>query len=96
MRILKMDKNKCPKLKTQKKFCGKKYFFYRNKSKTLFTKMRAFSRKITFLHFFAKLTDHVQKKPQFCILQNFFWFFFRAEKNETIKAQVLQKVLGVF
>ncbi len=91
-----MDKNKCPKMKTRKKFCEKIFFFYRNKSKTLFPEMRAFSRKITFLHFFAKTGRPCPKKPQFCILQNFFWFFFSAEKKDTIKAQALRNVLGVF
>jgi len=76
-----MDKNKCPKMKTQKKFCEKKFFFYRNKSKTLFTKMRAFSRKITFLHLFAKTDRPCPKKTPILHFAKLFLVFFSRRKK---------------
>jgi hypothetical protein len=76
-----MDKNKCPKLKTQKKFYEKKNFFYRNKLKTFFLKMRAFSRKITFLHFFCKTRPITSKKTPILHFAKFFLVFFSSRKK---------------
>ena len=42
------------KIQIREKVSKKKNFFYRNKLKTFFQVLRAFSRKITFLHFFGK------------------------------------------
>ena len=42
------------KIQIREKVSKKKIFFYRNKLKTFFQVLRAFSRKITFLHFFGK------------------------------------------
>ncbi len=57
----KMDIKSMSKIRILKKVCRKMFFSYANKPKTLFSKMRAFSRKITFLHFFGK----IQKKRTF-------------------------------
>jgi hypothetical protein len=47
----------------REKVSKKKIFFYRNKLKTFFQVLRAFSRKITFLAFFAKIS----KNPDFLV-----------------------------
>ena len=95
-----MDKNKCPKLKTKKKFCEKKVFSYRNKPKTFLTKMRAFSRKITFLHILALLQKKrptmSKKNPNFAFCKTFFGFFFAPKKTTPSKLRSFEKCLGFF
>jgi hypothetical protein len=52
------------KIQIREKVSKKKIFFYRNKLKTFFQVLRAFSRKITFLAFFDK-THQNPPKPNF-------------------------------
>ena len=85
--------------KTKKSFAKKKFFLIVTNRKLYLRKWERLVGKslfCTIVHFFANSDRSCPKKPQFCILQNFFWFFFRAEKNDTIKAKVIRKVLGVF
>ena len=62
LRFPKMDIKSMSIFHFPKIVCQKKVFFYANKSKIFFSKMRAFSRKITFLHILAIFG----KFPDFC------------------------------
>ena len=73
---------KCPKSETSKKFWEKKNFFCRNKLKNFFSKMRAFSRKITFLTLFQKSQKNGQKKMDMGKKNPNLGFFFVIRKNQ--------------
>jgi len=79
-------KKVCPKFKLAKKFPKKKIFFYHHKSKNFFLKMRAFSRKITFLTIFCKN----RQKPVFLV--RVLCFLERIERGRFLHANANKKL----